>query len=305
MKLNNETIRTAVSEWLENSKVAEEKYGHISNWDVSNVTNMSDLFAFEDSFNENIGRWDVSNVEYMTGMFCEAESFNQNISSWNVANVKFMIKMFEGAKSFNQDISSWNVSNVTKMSMMFNDAQSFNQNLDNWNVENVTDLIKCETFESQSESNHNKCIEETIKKWIKKFNKTEDLTVYSSLKTNLRDNILKLLNFIKTDSFVIYMEYIGSNKEIDEISLENNNLNPELEKISDDLLHLIYEFFEPGSYLHTSDGSGILEYKNEKLTFKLEDRTHNRIFNPNDFEKEYESISKEWEIKSDVIIEIK
>ena len=50
------------------------------------------------------------------------------------------------------------------------------------------------------------------------------------LKTNLKDNILKLLNFIKTDSFVIYMEYIGSNKEIDEISLENNNLNRELKK---------------------------------------------------------------------------
>lgn len=134
------------------------------------------------------------------------------------------------------------------------------------------------------------------------------------LKTNLKNKILKLLNFIKTDSFVIYMEYIGSNKEIDEISLENNSLNPELEKISDELIHIIYEFFEPGSYLHTSDGSGILEYKNEKLTFKLEDslddedRTYNRIFNPNDFddfEKEYEPISKEWEIKSDVIIEIK
>ena len=35
MKFNNETIRTAVKEWLNNSKKAEEKYGHISNWNVS------------------------------------------------------------------------------------------------------------------------------------------------------------------------------------------------------------------------------------------------------------------------------
>jgi len=44
MKFNNETIRTAVQECLENSKNAEEKYGHISDWDVSDVTNFIDLF---------------------------------------------------------------------------------------------------------------------------------------------------------------------------------------------------------------------------------------------------------------------
>jgi len=38
MKFNNETIREAVKEWLENDESAETKYGHISNWDVSNVT---------------------------------------------------------------------------------------------------------------------------------------------------------------------------------------------------------------------------------------------------------------------------
>mgnify|MGYP001166733257 CR=1 FL=1 len=40
MKFNNETIRTAVKEWLENSNEAEAKYGHISDWDVCNVTEM-------------------------------------------------------------------------------------------------------------------------------------------------------------------------------------------------------------------------------------------------------------------------
>ena len=44
MKLDNEAIRTAVKEWLENSKETEAKYSHISNWDVSNVTDMSSLF---------------------------------------------------------------------------------------------------------------------------------------------------------------------------------------------------------------------------------------------------------------------
>lgn len=35
MKFNNETLRAAVHEWLEDESIAEAKYGHISNWDTS------------------------------------------------------------------------------------------------------------------------------------------------------------------------------------------------------------------------------------------------------------------------------
>ena len=43
-KFNNKTLRTAVKEWLEDDKKAEAKYGHISNWDTSEVTDMSQTF---------------------------------------------------------------------------------------------------------------------------------------------------------------------------------------------------------------------------------------------------------------------
>lgn len=36
MKFDNETIRNAIEEWFDNQKMTEEKYGHISNWDVEN-----------------------------------------------------------------------------------------------------------------------------------------------------------------------------------------------------------------------------------------------------------------------------
>jgi hypothetical protein len=45
MKFNNETLRIAVKEWLEDETKAEASYGHISNWDVSSVTDMSRLFG--------------------------------------------------------------------------------------------------------------------------------------------------------------------------------------------------------------------------------------------------------------------
>ena len=61
MKFNNETLRSAINEWLKDDKKAASKYGHISNWDVSNVTDMSFMFKGS-SFNQDLSSWDVSNV---------------------------------------------------------------------------------------------------------------------------------------------------------------------------------------------------------------------------------------------------
>jgi surface protein len=41
----------------------------ISNWDVSNVTNMSYMFYFASAFNQDIGDWDVSSVTEYEFMF--------------------------------------------------------------------------------------------------------------------------------------------------------------------------------------------------------------------------------------------
>ena len=93
--------------------------GDISQWDVSNVTNMEYMFFQCNSFNQDISEWDVSNVTNMSGMFCSCEKFNQNISSWDVSNVKNMSKMFYMCKKFNKDISNWNVSNVKHKNDIF------------------------------------------------------------------------------------------------------------------------------------------------------------------------------------------
>jgi surface protein len=88
-------IRDAVALWHSNPVAAEERYGHISQWDTSRVTNMSYLFHY-DEFNEDISKWDVSKVENMDYMFYYASSFNQPIGNWNVSNVEFMKGMFDG-----------------------------------------------------------------------------------------------------------------------------------------------------------------------------------------------------------------
>ena len=52
----------------------------------------------------NISNWDVSNITNMSYMFYGSSEFNGDISKWNVSNVTDMSYMFNGASAFNGDI---------------------------------------------------------------------------------------------------------------------------------------------------------------------------------------------------------
>ena len=112
----------------------------ISKWNVSNVTDMRSMFHGASAFNQPIGSWDVSKVDTMNHMFYNAKAFNQDIRQWNVSEVDSMESMFEGATAFNQPIGSWDVSNVRNMKSMFYGATAFNQDISQWNVNKNTDM---------------------------------------------------------------------------------------------------------------------------------------------------------------------
>ena len=88
--LNNENIQESVNLWIKNKENKIKIYIHISNWNVSNVTNMKGLFKNMKDFNDCINNWDVSNVTNMDNMFDNASSFNQNLNNWNVSKVTSM-----------------------------------------------------------------------------------------------------------------------------------------------------------------------------------------------------------------------
>ena len=148
-RFNDTNIRQAISLWTSgrwaDRSHALARYGHISIWDVSQVTDMSELFKGIDDFNDDISNWNVGNVTNMEEMFSGASAFNQPIGQWNVSKVTTMVAMFWDASAFNQPLANWErnnstVSNVTTMEYMFNGARAFDQPLEQWNVRNVTNM---------------------------------------------------------------------------------------------------------------------------------------------------------------------
>ena len=110
----------------------------INHWDVSTITNMSGMFA-NTVFNQPLDNWDVSNVTDMSSMF-GGTLFNQPINNWEVSSVTNMSAMFSDNTLFNLPLDNWDVSNVANMSSMFWNTTSFNQSLNNWDVSSVTNM---------------------------------------------------------------------------------------------------------------------------------------------------------------------
>jgi len=136
----------------------------IGGWDMSNVSNLYQMFIncvnfnrdlpwtvksnavttqaiFEGctNFNGDLSTWDVSGWTIFLNMFQNSGFNNNSILGWDVSSATRMDRMFWGTP-FNQDISGWNVSNVTIFLYMFYNNSSFNQNISGWNVSSATDI---------------------------------------------------------------------------------------------------------------------------------------------------------------------
>ncbi|MEX0845986.1 MAG: BspA family leucine-rich repeat surface protein [Balneolaceae bacterium] len=109
-------------------------------WNTSSVTTVKGIFKGAKLFNCDLNKWDTKNVRDFSESFSGAESFNGNITDWNVSNGKNFKNMFREASLFNKDIGNWNISNGDFLFGMFAHAESFNQDIDNWNVSKVTNF---------------------------------------------------------------------------------------------------------------------------------------------------------------------
>jgi surface protein len=134
--IDDNNIRPLINAYFinKNSLPQDLQNKTLNEWDVSNVTNMSNLFIAKNTFNEELNEWDVSNVTNMSNLFVGCTNFNKPLNNWNVSNVTSMTGMFAACQNFNQPLNNWNVSNVTNMICMFIGCQNFNKPLNNWTL---------------------------------------------------------------------------------------------------------------------------------------------------------------------------
>jgi surface protein len=144
--ITNDNIKDLVDKYIIDQKNLPQPFRHkyIGEWDVSRVTDMSNLFNDSKyyAFNEDINEWDVSNVTNMKSMFAGCIFFNKPLYKWKVSKVTDMSDMFNTCRNFNQDISSWDVFNVKDMSRMFSSCDKLREK-PNWvlNTETKTENI--------------------------------------------------------------------------------------------------------------------------------------------------------------------
>lgn len=117
----------------------------MENWDVSDCTSLAQLQWNGNlpNFNPDITNWNVSNVTKMSQMLYNCPAFNQDLSNWDVSNVTTFHQAFYACPILDFDPSAWNISNVLSMSSMFyQGALTWNQaRLDNvmssWGAQTV------------------------------------------------------------------------------------------------------------------------------------------------------------------------
>ena len=116
----------------------------LTNWNVGNVTNMNNMFADNQLTDlAGLANWDVGNVTDMSEVFANNQLADLTVlSKWDVSNVTDMNSMFFTNKLVDlTGLAKWDVSNVTNMRNMFNSNQLADLTvLSKWNVSNVTDM---------------------------------------------------------------------------------------------------------------------------------------------------------------------
>ena len=109
---------------------------NLNTWNVSRVTNMTQMFSGTIFNNGDISgnsdaslNWYAPNCTTFSTMFNLATSFNQQIPNLvDTSGVTgcSLTGMFQQATRFNQNLNTWNVSRATIMSLVFSGASAFN-----------------------------------------------------------------------------------------------------------------------------------------------------------------------------------
>lgn len=127
------------------SRASLRSVGDLSNWDVSHVTNMGSMFAYNAGLTTagNLSRWNTSSLTVPGCMFqyCHGLTTIGDIGNWNVSHCTDFSNMFQHCDSLKSlgDLSRWNTANATNMFQMFQFDANLTVDCRSWNVNKVTE----------------------------------------------------------------------------------------------------------------------------------------------------------------------
>lgn len=99
----------------------------LTNWNTSNVTNMSYMFYNCKATTElNVSRFDTKNVTNIINMFSNCASLTSlDISTFDISKIKSLAGLFNGCSSLTSlKWGNWDTSNITDMSSLFSGCKS-------------------------------------------------------------------------------------------------------------------------------------------------------------------------------------
>lgn len=105
----------------------------LSQWDMSGVTAVGNMFVNCVFFNGDITTWQLLGTTSLSGMMVNCPDFNQDISAWPMAHITEMnLFLFStsGPGAFDQDLSAWNVTGLTSANLAFTNQTLSDSNYD-------------------------------------------------------------------------------------------------------------------------------------------------------------------------------
>ena len=145
-KITDSNIHHAVREWIHRRSDAILAFGHIKDWDVSEVTDMSQLFSADRlnpaaQFNDDISSWDTPKLKNISYMFYGNEVMDSDFSHWTFKHVEDASYAFAETKKY----SGWGLAyletdKLVNAKGMFQNAVKFDANgVHKWSLSKLRD----------------------------------------------------------------------------------------------------------------------------------------------------------------------
>ena len=164
LDLSNISLSSKIKDSNLLSGLSNVKQINVTNFDISHVTDMTNMFSRDTNLTEikGLSTWNVGNVTSMNSMFDgDTALTNLDLSKWKPLKVTNMAAMFKGCSGLKSITLNWgqNTNNVQNFSEMFandNNLQTID-GIGEWSVSNATDIshmFACINLDSNPSTNY-------------------------------------------------------------------------------------------------------------------------------------------------------